>query len=112
MGNDGGSIPSRKELVKLAKHKYSRKGDWENTCDLTSEPLNPPIVICKLGYVYNKESLLKSLVEKDIPETFSHIKSPKDFKTVNKLSIKKDSLTESIKLVCPISLTEYSGKKK
>jgi hypothetical protein len=112
MGNDGGSIPIRKELVKEAKYKVSRKRNYDNNCSLTLEPFKPPLVICKLGQVYNKESLLKALIEKEVPESFNHIKTRKDFNNVNKNSIKIDLLTESVKLFCPVSLTEYTGKKK
>ncbi len=112
MGNDGGSIPNRRELVKEKKQKLIRKANFDNTCSLTSEPFKPPLVICKLGQVYNKESLLKALIEKDVPELFNHIKSRKDFKTVNKNSIKLDLLSDNVKLYCPVSLTEYTGKKK
>lgn len=112
MGNDGGSIPHRKELVKQVKNKLIRKQNFDNSCSLTLEPFKPPLVICKLGQIYNKESLLKALIEKDLPEAYSYINSCKDFKTVNKNSIKIDVLLETVKLVCPVSLTEFTGKKK
>jgi hypothetical protein len=40
------------------------------------------ICACKLGYIYNKEELLKKLIEKQIPKEFSHIKKLKDVKDV------------------------------
>jgi hypothetical protein len=40
------------------------------------------ICVCKLGYIYNKEELLKKLIEKQMPKEFSHIKKLKDVKDV------------------------------
>jgi hypothetical protein len=49
-------------------------------CAISKEPLKPPIVVCKLGNLYNKEELLKRLVEKTMPHSFRHIKKLKDIK--------------------------------
>ncbi len=44
---------------------------------MSKEPLRCPIVACELGFLYNKETVLKHLLDKTIPENFSHIKSLK-----------------------------------
>ncbi len=51
MGNDGGSIPGRQELVKTKKHKRKLKKDLvakarATTCALSEEPLRKPVVAC------------------------------------------------------------------
>lgn len=69
MGADGGSIPKRAELVKTK----SRSGELANDqrqayldnfcyCALSKESLRAPVVICRLGRLYNKEAVLKHLL--------------------------------------------------
>jgi hypothetical protein len=82
MGCDGGSIPRREELVKLKKK--AEKADpteverikWF-TCAMSTERLKEPIVACELGHLYNKEAVIRALIEKNIDEKFSHIRSLK-----------------------------------
>lgn len=71
MGNDGGSIPKRRELVQEAaktktttqvKETQAEQQEffWTTDC-LTNEPLEPPIVSDSNGRLYRKESVLKLL---------------------------------------------------
>jgi hypothetical protein len=41
------------------------------------------MVVCKLGHLYNKENILKGLLEKSLPHAFRHIKKLKDVKVGN-----------------------------
>ena len=82
MGNDGGSIPRREELVKLKKKKVQvEKGEQNRSkwglCTLTKQPLAPPIAVDKLGFLYNKVAVLEALVEGSLPIEFSHIQKSK-----------------------------------
>ena len=82
MGNDGGSIPKREELVKLKKRKERVERDEQNRnkwglCAFSKQPLVAPIVACKLGYLYNKTAILEALLEGNLPSEFSHIKKAK-----------------------------------
>ncbi|TGZ83311.1 DUF602-domain-containing protein [Ascodesmis nigricans] len=72
MGNDGGSIPTRRELVKSPTRKptHSQVRDttaqnqeyrW-TTCQLSKRPLVPPIVSDSAGLLYNKDSILEWLL--------------------------------------------------
>ena len=71
MGNDGGSIPTRRELVKEAarnktttelKETQAEQQEYFWTTDpITNEPLEPPIVADCNGKLYKKESVLKLL---------------------------------------------------
>jgi hypothetical protein len=85
MGNDGGSISHRTEMVKT-KQKEERKDNFEMAraksrfCAMTKEPLREPIAVCKMGMLYNKEEIIKRLIEKTIPRAFRHIKKLKDVK--------------------------------
>jgi len=88
MGNDGGSIPHRTEVVKT-KQKEERKDNFEiakakaSLCAISKEPLKKPIAVCRMGLLYNKEELVKRLIEKTIPGAFRHIRKLKDVKEVN-----------------------------
>lgn len=71
MGNDGGSIPTRRELVKEAarnktttelKETQAEQQEYYWTTDpITNEPLETPIVSDSNGRLYKKESVLKLL---------------------------------------------------
>jgi hypothetical protein len=75
MGNDGGSIPKRRELVKeaakaptAAQIKEARAESQEhawNHCPLSSKPLAAPVVSDCLGTLYNKESILEFLLAEE-----------------------------------------------
>lgn len=91
MGNDGGSIPKRSEVVKQKKNTVevdkSAKAVAKSTlCSISKEPLRSPIVVCKRGLLYNKEQLIKRLLEKTMPYEFRHIrKLSRDTYAVNVL---------------------------
>ncbi len=89
MGNDGGSIPRRREVVKSKKrevkaetHEVARAK--ARLCALTKEPLGGKhVVVCRLGLLYNKEEVIKKMIEKAMPKVFRHIrKISKDVKDV------------------------------
>jgi len=75
MGNDGGSIPKRRELVKEAAkaptatqikeaQAESQEHAW-NHDPLTSKPLASPVVSDSLGTLYNKDSILEFLLAEE-----------------------------------------------
>lgn len=78
MGNDGGSIPTRRELVKEAaknpsttalKESAAEKQDFYWTTDpLSNKPLRPPIVSDCSGKLYSKQSILEYLLPADDDE--------------------------------------------
>lgn len=63
--------------IKLTKRFVKCK-----TCAISNEELAEPVVACRLGYLYNKESLLTALLEKTLHHNFSHIKGLKNVKQV------------------------------
>ena len=87
MGNDGGSIPTRDELVKVAKkpEQKDREGHrlykWQH-CALSQEPLsNTNVVACQMGRLYNKEAVIELLLCKDrsnAPPWAAHLEKLKD----------------------------------
>ncbi|KAH8698321.1 Rtf2 RING-finger-domain-containing protein [Talaromyces proteolyticus] len=72
MGNDGGSIPTRRELVREAAKapsatqvKEAQREQQEHcwtTCPLSHKPLLRPIVSDSVGNLYNKDAILKYLI--------------------------------------------------
>lgn len=72
MGNDGGSIPTRRELVKEAAKSLTtqqvkevqneqQEHAWSND-PLTRKPLARPIVSDSAGILYNKDSIIEYLL--------------------------------------------------
>jgi len=131
MGNDGGSIPKRIELVK-EKQKEVRPDQnalkvamWF-FCALSKRPLQAPVVACALGKLYNKDAILEYLLNKsaygDGDVICSHITSIKDVKTLNLTpnpAFKESSASVAhfeqgmvSKFICPISMKEMNGKLK
>lgn len=75
MGNDGGSIPKRRELVREAARApttaqlkeslaESQEHAWTH-CALSSKPLAVPVVSDALGKLYNKDSVLEFLLAEE-----------------------------------------------
>ncbi|KAG6854541.1 hypothetical protein C0991_005453 [Blastosporella zonata] len=101
MGNDGGSIPDRRDLVK-SKPKSK---------------LQEPVVSCALGKLYNKDSIIEYLLDHsaygDGETICGHIRSLKD---INKLTLTPNpSRTpaadgrERPQFICPLTLKEMNG---
>ena len=72
MGNDGGSIPTRRELVKEAARDLSttqvkeiqteQQEHYWSTCALSHQPLSLPVVSDALGTLYNKDAVIDHLL--------------------------------------------------
>lgn len=108
MGGDGGSFASRNDIVRTKGFSHVREGKGglgyqSNTliysvdrgldvlsnrelyltcCAITQLKLTKPVVACRMGLLYSKESLLEGLVDKTLPKSLSHIKSLKDVRDV------------------------------
>ncbi|XP_046460994.1 replication termination factor 2-like [Daphnia pulex] len=128
MGCDGGTIPKRDELVRTKKKPEQKDKDAENHCKWrlcasSQEELRSPIVACELGRMFNKQSVLEILLDKEkAPDCGKHLRSLKDIKqlvlTPNP-SFKKhanmgdgyDDL-QSAEFICPVLGVEMNGKFK
>lgn len=120
MGCDGGSIPRRSEMVKTKGKTESideserLKTQW-TCCFISKKPLERPIVVCKLGRLYNKESVVMYLLNKDeydstLRNELSHLKSLKN--SVITCNLKDSSSESSNYFVCPLTGREMNGKSK
>lgn len=75
MGNDGGSIPKRRELVKeaakalttsQAKEQLTEQQEYHwSTCPLSRKPLAAPVVSDAAGTLYNKDAVIEFLLKED-----------------------------------------------
>jgi len=124
MGCDGGSIPTRCELVKVKK-KTERADPLQmnrfrwTLCALSKEPLKSPVVCCPLGNLFNKEAVITHLLQKTMPEAFSYIKSLKDLIPVNfapnplsdtMVAVQDGGQEAPAQFVCPVTGVEVNGR--
>lgn len=132
MGCDGGTIPTRDELVKLKKKPEQRDKDghrlykWQH-CAITQEPLRKPVVACEMGRLYNKVSVIELLLDKErtnAPANTEHIERLKDIVELqltpnpaydaNKLSVGDGMYNDALisPWICPITGLEMNGRFK
>ncbi|VDM59824.1 unnamed protein product [Angiostrongylus costaricensis] len=126
MGADGGTIPKRCELVKNKKKaekldkSVKNATKWRN-CQLSQQPLKKPIIACRYGRLYNKETVIEAILTKTMGNfpAASHIKGLKDFKEL-KLKENKDYKGEEVKgdeyldfnqseFLCPVTSVPMNG---
>ncbi|CAM1502527.1 Fc.00g045110.m01.CDS01 [Cosmosporella sp. VM-42] len=120
MGNDGGSIPKRRELVKNAARAptvselkatalESLAHAWAH-CALSGAPLDIDTVVSDWrGRLYNYEAILKGLMPSDEPaEVTPSSLGIKSLRDVAKLKVSKNGDT----WLCPISMKELGPSVK
>ncbi|XP_077991163.1 replication termination factor 2-like [Glandiceps talaboti] len=128
MGCDGGTIPTRDELVRLKKKPEQKDKDMELAakwclCAISQEPLTQPIVACELGRLYNKESVLEYLLDKSTSENAQHIRNLKDVKVLNLTDNPAFEDTgadkggvyidrQKSRYICPVSGLEMNGRHR
>ena len=123
MGGDGGSIPKRADMVrtkgyssvqgssvgsmgynpnlqrKLTEEHVDPKRQrrlWMTRCWLSSQVLEDPVVVCRGGYLYNKETVVRYLLEKIFSKLPKHLTSIRDV-----IDVKFKRTSGGI--VCPIT---------
>ncbi|KNZ54701.1 hypothetical protein VP01_287g4 [Puccinia sorghi] len=112
MGNDGGSIPKRDDLVRTrASQNRVNEQEKQSTkwyeCSLSKQKLEDPIVCDRLGKLYNKSSVLEFLINQnhfgeDGKQVAGHLRSLKDV-----VNVQLTRNTQSQSWICPISLKEF-----
>ncbi|KAG8367572.1 hypothetical protein BUALT_Bualt16G0085800 [Buddleja alternifolia] len=120
-GGDGGSTcaESRDCFLNMYAVKKPDKVDpnevrlskWLN-CSLSNEPLKHPVVIDKLGNLFNKEALVEGLLKKNLPKVFGYIKGLKDMISVELAEIPGGRENGDVKFQCPITGLEFNGNYK
>lgn len=123
MGNDGGSIPTRRELVKnaarnpntselkAAQHEAQTHA-W-SYCPLSTRPLAAPIVSDATGTLFNKDAILEHLLPSPSSSppppsaaAVAHIRSLRDV-----VEVRFTSTPEGQK-ICPISSKELGPRAR
>lgn len=128
MGCDGGTIPKRDELVRTKKKAEQKDKAAERSflwrhCSITQTPLRVPVVACGLGRLYNKESVIMGILDRNsLPESAQHIKSLKDVKDLTLMENptfengvdKGDQYVDhqTAPYICPVIGLEMNGKFK
>ena len=126
MGNDGGSIPTRRELVKNAAKApnttelkaallEAATHAW-TICPISNRPLSEPIVSDSAGVLYNKDAVLESLLPGDDAcakedATNGRVKGLRDVVEV-KFTVSKGEKGREDKWVCPITSKELGPTTK
>ncbi|PFH45981.1 hypothetical protein AMATHDRAFT_70816 [Amanita thiersii Skay4041] len=128
MGNDGGSIPDRRDLVRnKPKAEQADKANQTRArwffCALSKKKLQEPVVSCALGKLYNKDALIEFLLDRtaygDGEDICGHIRSLKDVKTLKLTpnptppppeSANNASLNHA-QFICPLNLKEMNGSQ-
>lgn len=128
MGADGGTIPTRDEMVRMKKKPEQKdktaemNAKWK-CCAVTQQTLVPPFMACELGRLYNKEAILELLIDRSQFEgkNLDHIRTMKDVHELNLTDnpgYKKDAayfgdsyIDHGISpFICPVTGLEMSGK--
>ncbi|KAJ7156112.1 DUF602-domain-containing protein [Mycena crocata] len=123
MGNDGGSIADRRDLVRTkpkaeAPDKANQTRARWGFCALSKRRLQEPVISCALGKLYNKDAIIEFLLDRDAygdgENICGHIRTLKDVKTLtltaNPASAKASAEpSERPQFVCPLTLKEMNG---
>ncbi|KFD47762.1 hypothetical protein M513_11374, partial [Trichuris suis] len=128
MGCDGGTIPTRGELVRTKKkaakveREVANAARWKN-CSLTQQRLKRPVVASRLGKMYNKEAVIEALIKKKTGVVFEGLDCIDSLKDVKELKLTKNPAydTKSAEVtgshhdsnvaeyMCPIAGVEMNG---
>ncbi|TKY87981.1 hypothetical protein EX895_003077 [Sporisorium graminicola] len=134
MGNDGGSIAKRDELVRTkatlekVDPELLRQSLW-TVCALSRRPLEPPVASDPLGRLYNKDSIVQHLLVRSqndpssskIADPIPHIRGLRDITELNltpNTLYRPPSPTASsnqhsvFPFMCPLSSKQMDGKQR
>jgi hypothetical protein len=126
MGGDGGVVAAKRKYLDGGgtKDPDAVSGDSKSTketqglrsrcCALSSETLRAPIVACEMGHLYNKEAVLRYMLDKKtltLPEAFFHLRNMRDVKEVHftaapSTGTSNDNMNISM---CPVTGLEFNG---
>jgi hypothetical protein len=75
-------------------------------CAASGQPLREPIVACDLGFIYNKEEVMKQLLAKMLPSSLSHVRLKDLFEI--KLEPGPEGCLD--RFMCPVTQRPTNGK--
>lgn len=119
MGNDGGSIPTRRELVKESakpktlteakeKQKEHQAHRWSQ-CPLSHVALKPPIVADHAGDLYNKDAIIQFLLDANTSEDAKEFVGGRVKGLKDVVEVKFEE--EDEKWVCPVTRKDLKNVK-
>jgi hypothetical protein len=126
MGNDGGSIPTRRELVKNAARELNTtelKATQQEAqthawtyCPLSNQPLISPIVSDSAGTLYNKDAILEFLLPQDEPAP-AIVTKEREAVLGGRVKCLRDVVevhftTDGEKKICPITRKELGASTR
>lgn len=130
MGNDGGSIPTRRELVKnaaralnttelKASQQEAQTHAW-TWCPLSNRPLTTPVVSDGAGILYNKDAVIEHLLPKDPDTPASLIKEKEDvlqgrvkgLRDVVEVKFSAVTANKENQWICPVTSKELGPNTK
>ncbi|CDK30004.1 unnamed protein product [Kuraishia capsulata CBS 1993] len=100
MGNDGGTLPSRSEILGKPRKREKKPTNYWRFDRLTKKRLMPPIVADSRGNMFNKETVLEMLLN---GERMTHLRGIKD---VTQLNFQINPKTGNLQ--CPITLKDQN----
>ncbi|RFU33632.1 hypothetical protein B7463_g2696, partial [Scytalidium lignicola] len=129
MGNDGGSIPTRRELVKEAARnpnsselkatKVEAQTHAWTVCPISNRPLAAPIVSDSAGILYNKDAIIEYLLPSDDPSDST--KAEKEEVLQGRVTCLRDVVEVKFTLekegkeerrICPVTSKELGASTK
>ena len=125
MGGDGGVKATQRRFMRGTTNYTEQKSEVLNVkeqrvrrskyCAQSGNLLQEPIAACELGHLFNKDGLIRALLNKELNDRFSHIRGLKDIKTLsfhpNPSYLEETSKDEEdrCKYACPVTLLPFNG---
>lgn len=114
MGGDGGSLPTRGDLVK-EKEKEEQRNPHEHTrfrwttCRMSSKPLGNDVATCKFGALYNRAEVYQYMADVRIGArapvaVFAHLRVVKDLQPLQPKLIEGAVVDAFPRWMCPITV--------
>ena len=116
MGGDGGSLPTRGDLVKekekeeKANPQEQERSRW-TTCRLSAKPLGDDVVTCKFGMLYNRSEAVQYMADvrsgkRAHVAAFAHLNTLKDLVPLRPKRIDGAAPDAFPRWQCPITVHE------
>jgi len=113
-GGDGGTTASQRKFN--VQHSWKKKDVVRDQseeqrarfhhCAASGQPLREPIVACDLGFIYNKEEVMKQLLGKTLHSSLSHVR----LKDLFEIKLEPGPAGSEDRFMCPITARPTNGK--
>lgn len=104
-------ISELRRIYKQTKSIYKNKGySYKNRvrqCTFTNNLLKEPVLMCRRGFLFNSEALLKALAKRNLPQRLSYIRSEADVRRVTLTQNKTKK--HRFPFCCPLTAKVLNG---